>query len=411
MKQKQKMKGGIMKMRKIGILLVITLMLFSIVPFGFAKTGNPEILPGDEPESLMVGDVNGDGLVNIADIVRLTDYVNGHKIYVNPISGDVNGDDSINWFDVVQLSNDLFMSSNPVILGDSNNDLKVDVADIVILSHYLTGQQVVVDLDNSDFNQDGEIDKSDLKDLSENLFNSGTEDLEEVAEGLVDNKEISNSLGLEISEIDKELKSVKRSGKGKGDIRGFPITAYYGKGSGNDLEFKFVLFEKKILKTSGNDHRPQDAMTEKRYGGIMKFSTGEKYFLKGRSLSEIKLYVSESLSDEEGDNYVGKARYDFSDETVNINFKDGTQKKLKITFLERKAIKQLVTREKVKDFIEKEKPGLLERLKKWKGFRSGSSDDDSVEDDSVEDDSVEDEVIKKKRKNLWERFKTWFRGK
>jgi len=156
----------------------------------------------------------------------------------------------------------------------------------------------------------------------------------------------------------------------------------------------------------------------------MEFSTGEKYFLKGRSLSEIKLYVSESLSDEEGDNYVGKARYDFSDKTVNINFKDGTQKKLKITFLDRKVIKQTVTKEKGKDFIKKEKPGLWKRLKKWKGFRSGSSDDlnlptptDSVEDDlddSVEDDlddSVEDEVIKKKRKNLWERFKAWFRGK
>lgn len=60
-------------------------------------------LPGSTPD-VLIGDVNGDGLVNITDVVCLTNYVLGK----NPdpfilAAADLNGDDGINISDVVAL--------------------------------------------------------------------------------------------------------------------------------------------------------------------------------------------------------------------------------------------------------------------------------------------------------------------
>ena len=48
----------------------------------------------------MVGDVNGDSIVNIQDVVLIVDYVLGEKYAA---SGDLNADSVLNIQDIIQL--------------------------------------------------------------------------------------------------------------------------------------------------------------------------------------------------------------------------------------------------------------------------------------------------------------------
>ena len=55
--------------------------------------------------STMLGDVNGDGQINLLDVVALSDYVNMGKDIAYPHAGDINQDGNIDMLDVVELSN------------------------------------------------------------------------------------------------------------------------------------------------------------------------------------------------------------------------------------------------------------------------------------------------------------------
>lgn len=56
--------------------------------------------------NILIGDVNGDGLVNIADVVCLINYIlTGDETNIILANADLNGDGSINISDAVALVN------------------------------------------------------------------------------------------------------------------------------------------------------------------------------------------------------------------------------------------------------------------------------------------------------------------
>ena len=50
------------------------------------------------------GDVNGDGVIDLRDLVALSDHVSNIKTALKPEFADTNGDGVVNLFDVVELS-------------------------------------------------------------------------------------------------------------------------------------------------------------------------------------------------------------------------------------------------------------------------------------------------------------------
>ena len=51
-----------------------------------------------------IGDVNGDGVIDLRDLVALSDHVSNIKTALKPEFADVNGDGVVDLFDVVELS-------------------------------------------------------------------------------------------------------------------------------------------------------------------------------------------------------------------------------------------------------------------------------------------------------------------
>src|SRR5437867_205283 len=83
--------------------------------------------------SCLVGDVNGDGVVTVLDVLYLDNYLNAGG--PPPIcSGDLNGDAVINAVDL-ELLRELI---TPCIVGDVNGDGVVDISDVFYLDNYLS---------------------------------------------------------------------------------------------------------------------------------------------------------------------------------------------------------------------------------------------------------------------------------
>jgi len=69
---------------------------------------NVQVIVLAEP-SYMLGDVNGDGVVNILDIVQIINHIMG-LMELTPSqheAADVNVDNAINILDIVQIANDI----------------------------------------------------------------------------------------------------------------------------------------------------------------------------------------------------------------------------------------------------------------------------------------------------------------
>ena len=62
---------------------------------------NPQVKYG----TFLLGDVNGDNDVNIADVIRLLNHVNGNNPFSDDSHCDVNGDGDVNIADVIRLLN------------------------------------------------------------------------------------------------------------------------------------------------------------------------------------------------------------------------------------------------------------------------------------------------------------------
>lgn len=112
----------------------------------------PEVAGGPE------GDVNGDGLVNGADINDLTGAIASGDTSSNY---DVNGDGSVNGADRGYLVEDLLMT----YFGDSNLDGEFNSADFVAVftfGQYEDGIAGNSSWESGDWNGDGEFDSSDF---------------------------------------------------------------------------------------------------------------------------------------------------------------------------------------------------------------------------------------------------------
>ena len=69
-----------------------------------------------QEEDVLLGDVNGDGAVNIADVTTLIDYLLGSDIQINLRNADCNTDGSINIADVTTLIDKLLSGSKSMLL-------------------------------------------------------------------------------------------------------------------------------------------------------------------------------------------------------------------------------------------------------------------------------------------------------
>lgn len=66
-------------------------------------TEQPSNSDTDSENTNMTGDVNGDGKVNMKDVTRLHQYINGWEVFVNENAIDINGDGKINMKDLTRL--------------------------------------------------------------------------------------------------------------------------------------------------------------------------------------------------------------------------------------------------------------------------------------------------------------------
>jgi len=55
--------------------------------------------------SVSLGDVNGDTIVNILDLVQIANYILGLQTPTYPCAADYNGDGIVNILDLVQITN------------------------------------------------------------------------------------------------------------------------------------------------------------------------------------------------------------------------------------------------------------------------------------------------------------------
>lgn len=118
--------------------------------------------------SVMLGDVNGDGAVNIADVTALIDLLlNGTSN--NNAAADMNQDGSINIADVTALID--YLLNSGAKRGDVNNDGKVNIADVTALIDYLLNGTTSINRQNADVDSDGQINIADVTALIDVLLN------------------------------------------------------------------------------------------------------------------------------------------------------------------------------------------------------------------------------------------------
>ena len=70
-----------------------------------SSTFTVELTMGEEPPTpaLISGDVTGDGNVNVRDLGRLQQYLNGWDVELDPAAADVTGDGTLNVRDLGRL--------------------------------------------------------------------------------------------------------------------------------------------------------------------------------------------------------------------------------------------------------------------------------------------------------------------
>ncbi len=117
-----------------------------------------------------VGDVNGDGKINVTDIIKVAAYLKGYKkLKDEEIKvADVDENGEINKEDIILIS--LNIKSKAVFpcntkKGDINLDGKVNVTDMVILAAYMKSKRdfkYEFYRNQADINGDGKINVTDL---------------------------------------------------------------------------------------------------------------------------------------------------------------------------------------------------------------------------------------------------------
>jgi len=148
---------------------------------GRADTGEVsiEVLPFITPPAGQDGDVDGDGDVDLEDVVYLINFIFNNGPPPNPLAaGDINGDCFVTIADVVYLNNYIFKSGpapEPFCLpGDVNHDGYVNLPDIVYFVNYLllSGPEPV-SKKSADVNADCKLDLADIVYLVNFIFKGG----------------------------------------------------------------------------------------------------------------------------------------------------------------------------------------------------------------------------------------------
>ena len=104
-------------------------MFFIPIEFIPYQQGDENIYLGNE--DMLLGDVNGDGTLNVLDVVQLVNMIlSGGDI--SPAS-DVNNDTILNVLDVVIMVNIVLSKLDYIECADLNNDNMVNVLDVVQL--------------------------------------------------------------------------------------------------------------------------------------------------------------------------------------------------------------------------------------------------------------------------------------
>ena len=111
---------------------------------------------------ILLGDANGDGIIDVSDITMVASYILGHNPQGIVLqNADANGDKVIDVTAITQIAK--IILEGEVVLGDANGDGVVDVSDITSVAAYiLGGQPEGFNNKNADANQDGTIDVSDI---------------------------------------------------------------------------------------------------------------------------------------------------------------------------------------------------------------------------------------------------------
>lgn len=131
------------------------------------NTNNIAVNRGGGRKNLL-GDVNNNGKVNLSDVVDLLKYLSGESDLLNENGADLNNDSNIDSADVVQLVKTLYADGVPV--GDLNGDKKLSIEDLALLKARVGGDVNSGDANEADLNGDGRINSADVK-ILENLLN------------------------------------------------------------------------------------------------------------------------------------------------------------------------------------------------------------------------------------------------
>ena len=121
----------------------------------------------------VLGDVNGDGEVTIADVNALLDIIqNGNSSSPNYGRADVNGDGEVNMDDVNAVI-DIIQHNLPGIPGDVNGDGKVTISDVnALIDIILTGNTSSPNYGRADVNGDGEVNIADISEVIDIIMNN-----------------------------------------------------------------------------------------------------------------------------------------------------------------------------------------------------------------------------------------------
>ena len=119
-------------------------------------------------KEILLGDVNDDESVNIADVTSLIDLLlNGSSFY--NAAADMNQDGSVNIADVTALIDYLLNGGGKK--GDVNHDSQVNIVDVTALIDYLLNGSMPINKQNADMNSDGQVNIADVTELIDYLLN------------------------------------------------------------------------------------------------------------------------------------------------------------------------------------------------------------------------------------------------
>lgn len=120
---------------------------------------------------VLAGDMNGDGSLDIRDMVRLKKHLAG-KAEICRKNADITIDSSVSADDMAELKKSLLGKTRLTLAnGDINCDGSFSEADIKLLNAYLAGNKDILLPKIADFDGNGIIDKNDLAALKQKFKN------------------------------------------------------------------------------------------------------------------------------------------------------------------------------------------------------------------------------------------------